>query len=60
MTSKLKRNNLFDLNLKVINIGIDIFSEALKEQGVEVIHVDWLPPAGGDKKILELLDRLSK
>jgi len=60
MTSKPKRSNLLELKLKVINIGIDTFSEALKEQGVDVIHVDWIPPAGGDEKMLELLDRLSK
>ena len=27
-------------------------------QGVEVIHVNWTPPAGGDPELMELLDQL--
>lgn len=46
--------------LKIINIGIQTFAEDLKKQNVEVIHVDWRPPAGGDMEILELLDKLRK
>jgi hypothetical protein len=44
--------------LKVINIGIKTFAEDLERQGVEVVHVDWKPPAEGDLEILSLLDRL--
>lgn len=46
--------------LKVINIGIKPFFDALKAQGVEVVHVDWRPPAGGDREALKLLERLRK
>ncbi len=41
-----------------INVGIQDFAESLREQGAEVIHVDWTPPAGGDREILDLLDQL--
>jgi len=44
--------------IKVINIGLELFAETLKEQGVAVIHVDWRPPAGGDRKMVGLLNKL--
>ncbi len=50
--------NIFNKELKVINIGIDTFPKDLKAQGVEVISVDWRPPAGGDLEMLKLLERL--
>jgi hypothetical protein len=42
----------------VINLGVKDFAESLKTQGVEVTHVDWTPPAGGDREMIELLDQL--
>jgi len=51
---------LFNKKLKVINIGIKTFAEDMKSQGVEVVHVDWRPPAGGDAEIIELLDKLEE
>lgn len=42
----------------VINLGVHEFGESLQDQGVEVVHVDWAPPAGGDTKVAELLDKL--
>jgi len=44
--------------LVVINLGLKGFAESLQGQGVEVVQVDWLPPAGGDHEMLELLDEL--
>ena len=44
--------------LIVINLGLKRFAENLEEQGVEVVQVDWTPPAGGDKEMLDLLDQL--
>jgi FdrA protein len=41
-----------------INIGVYDFAEALQIQGVQVIHVIWTPPAGGDPELMELLDQL--
>jgi len=55
-----KRENLLNKKLKAINLGIETFIEALKKQGVEVVHVDWRPPAGGDIEILKLLDKLEE
>ncbi len=42
----------------VINLGLNKFAENLEEQDVKVVQVDWTPPAGGDKELIELLDRL--
>lgn len=41
-----------------INVGVQDFGEALEQQGVNVIFVEWAPPAGGDLEIIELLDQL--
>ncbi len=42
----------------IINIGLKVFSESLEAQGVEVVQVDWSPAAGGDKELMDLLDKL--
>lgn len=44
--------------LVVINIGLRGFSESLEEQEVEVVQVDWAPPAGGDQEMIDLLEDL--
>jgi len=44
--------------LTAINLGIQSFGEALEDQGVEVVFVDWVPPAGGDQEMIDLLDTL--
>lgn len=41
-----------------INVGIQDFGEALEEQGIQVIYVEWNPPAGGDQEMIDLLDKL--
>ncbi len=43
----------------VINIGLLEFFEALVDQGIQVIHVDWHPPAGGDDELINVLDELT-
>ena len=46
---------LFNSELVVINVGNKLFAEALDKQGFRTVQVDWGPPAGGDKKMQELL-----
>ena len=55
MTEKEK---LFSKELKVINIGIEMFADDLEKQNVDVIHVNWRLPAGGDLDILKFLEKL--
>ena len=54
----LSVEHLFDLPLKVINLGLPAFAQALTDQEVPVLHVDWRPPAGGDAGMLEVLRKL--
>ena len=42
----------------IINIGVSQFARSLEEQKVEVVQVDWTPPAGGDQEMIDLLDQL--
>lgn len=44
--------------LVAINVGVRDFGQALEQQGVAVIYVDWSPPAGGDQEMIDLLDQL--
>lgn len=54
----LKVNELFKDELKVINMGLRSFANDVKSQNVPVIHVDWRPVAGGNKKLSSLLSKL--
>ncbi len=54
----LKINEIFNKKLKVVNIGLESFYRDLKEQDISVIHVDWRPVAGGDKKMASILQKL--
>lgn len=49
---------IFQEPIVVINLGLKKFAESLEEQQVEVIQIDWIPPAGGDKEMVDLLDQL--
>jgi len=39
-------------------LGLKSFGASLEQQGVEVVQVDWTPPAGGDQEMIDLLDEL--
>jgi hypothetical protein len=44
--------------LRVISLGVEIFARTLEDLGVPVVHLAWVPPAGGDPRLAALLDRL--
>lgn len=44
--------------IKVINIGLELFVQALKEQEAKVVHVAWKPPADGDPELMKMLEQL--
>ena len=69
-TNKLKAGNNRDKNKKgsrsllegppkVINLGLESFAHQLKDEGIELVHVDWSPPAQGDIELASLLSKLS-
>ena len=53
-----KGSDILGQEMRVINIGLDIFKEALDAQGVQTIQVDWEVPAKGDEKVLEILKKM--
>jgi hypothetical protein len=54
----MKPRSVIGMKLKVVNLGLPSFADDLESQGVVVMRVDWKPPAGGDEKMLKLLERL--
>jgi len=50
--------SLLQEEIKVVNIGLELFAAALRTQHVEVVQVDWRPPADGDPELLDILDQL--
>ena len=51
-------NSLLNDPIIAINVGVQDFGEALEQQDVRVIYVEWIPPAGGDQQMIDLLDGL--
>jgi len=46
--------------LAAINVGLESFAESLMAQGAPVIQVDWRPPAGGNEKLMAILERMRR
>lgn len=53
-----KQRKLLDSELNVLNIGMNIFYEALKVQNIEVIQVDWKPGPILDKLSEDILSKI--
>jgi FdrA protein len=51
-------DDLFTQPLRVVNIGLEGFAEELRGAGIEVVHLDWRPPSGGDPRMAALLASL--
>ncbi len=56
MTSK----NIFEDELRIINIGLEIFADELRSDEVEVVQMDWRPPTGGNSRLTALLVSLDE
>jgi hypothetical protein len=50
--------NILEEPLVVINVGVRAFADSLQQQDVDVVQVDWVPPAAGDQKMIDLLEDL--
>jgi FdrA protein len=44
--------------LAAINVGLESFTESLMAQDAAVIQVDWRPPAGGNERLMAILERM--
>ena len=51
MTSK----NILQDQLRVINIGLEVFADELRSDKIQVVQMDWRPPTGGNSHLTELL-----
>jgi hypothetical protein len=58
MKMENKIENLLKESIVAINLGLESFAASLEEQDVEVVHVNWTPPAGGDQEMIDILDTL--
>jgi FdrA protein len=44
--------------LAAINVGLESFTASLQAQEAPVIQVDWRPPAGGNERLMAILERM--
>jgi len=49
---------LFTSELKVINIGLELFRDALKAQGIDVAQVSWQMPIKLEKEYEDILSKI--
>ena len=54
----MKTDQLLHSEVRVINVGLRSFASDLSTCKVEVVHVDWSPPAVRDPRIASLLAKL--
>jgi FdrA protein len=52
--------DVFQRPLAAINVGLESFTESLLSQDAEAIHVDWKPAAGGNEKLMAILERMKQ
>jgi FdrA protein len=56
--SQEKIKQLLNAPMVAVNVGVKSFSDNLEKQNVEVVHVNWRPPAGGDHEMMDILEDL--
>ncbi len=44
--------------LACINVGLESFYENMKAQGAPCVHVEWKPPAGGNERLMNILQNM--
>jgi len=49
---------LFTSELKVINIGLELFRDALNAQGIDVAQVSWQMPIKLEKEYEDILSKI--
>lgn len=54
----VQANNLLKDGPSAISMGLPLFSDALKDQGVHTTHVEWKPPCEGDPELVAILASL--
>lgn len=49
---------LFRSELKVINIGLEVFRDALEDQGIRVVQVSWKKPPELESEYADILSKI--
>lgn len=52
--------DLLNSKPRIINIGLTSFTESILAYGGRTVQCDWKPAAGGNKKLIRILNQLSK
>lgn len=56
----MSSKQLLSSKLQLVNIGLDSFAQDLAAQNINVVHVDWQPPAGGKTELNQRLLRVAR
>ncbi|MEM9360619.1 MAG: hypothetical protein AAGB04_30960 [Pseudomonadota bacterium] len=56
--AKKAPKQLIGAPMKVVNVGLEMFANDLEKQGVQVVQVDWKPPANGNPELARILSKL--
>ena len=51
---------LLNTTPRIINVGVESFNESLNTYGAESVQFNWKPLAGGNKRMIHLLNELEK
>jgi FdrA protein len=46
--------------VSAVNVGLESFAGGLAAQGASVVQVDWRPPAGGNERLMGILERMKR
>jgi len=52
--------NLLITSPKIINVGVESFVESILKYGGAAVQFDWKPVAGGNKKLIKILNELNR
>lgn len=52
--------DLLNSKPRIVNIGLESFTESILAYGGTTIQYDWKPIAGGNKKLIKILNKLAK
>lgn len=52
--------DLLNTKPRIINVGLKSFTDSILEHGAKTVQYDWKPAAGGNKKLIKVLNLLDK
>ncbi|SCZ79611.1 bifunctional FdrA/YlbE family protein [Acidaminobacter hydrogenoformans] len=52
--------DLINSKPRIINIGVESFNDSVISNGATAIQFDWKPAAGGNKKLIKILNKLNQ